>query len=81
MDLKHCKCPGGDAVTGARESAGKAGWNSKKAQRDVYEGTGDRGDAPGALWSSGTRWYTFSRCCSVSLPLSPKGSPPDFDVQ
>jgi hypothetical protein len=51
--LRRFKCPGGDAVTGAQESAGKAGRNSGNAQIVCRVGGGRR-DAPGDLWCSVT---------------------------
>src|SRR6266699_1277282 len=43
-------------------------------RREVYEGMGDRRDAPGALWSSGMHRYTSIRCCSVSARGCEKGT-------
>jgi hypothetical protein len=53
--LKRFKCPGGDAVTGARGKRGKAGRNSGNAQIVGMRVWGGQRDAPGALWGSVTR--------------------------
>ena len=36
-----------------------------KSVDGMYEGVGDRGEAPDGLRASGTHWYAPSWCCSV----------------
>jgi hypothetical protein len=63
--LKRFKCPGGDAVTGARK-ARESGPELRKCADSGYEGMGARETL---LVLSGL-CYASSRCCSVSAPES-----------
>src|SRR6267154_1796065 len=47
--------------------AGQIGPAQWKSIDGMYEGVGDRGEAPDGLRASGTHWYTPSQCCSISL--------------